>query len=238
MDELKRLHYEEHDRVVADPDLALRPLLDDAQYMLARMQQRIGEYDDYQERVRSALQRLDDEPATETEPADQAIEYLSKLSASADGYGATDVGEIGGAAEAIRSVASSLEHVLRARMELALELNRLFVDIKRDRAWNVDGADTGSYKQSIEAKYQSWLPSEPHRTALMDYLAMSKAEIIESEQPGGDPMIQFDNGGAIAMSQVRYDTEVQNFHPANHRPAPGGRQYRRATPASRHTPGN
>ena len=35
---------------------------------------------------------------------------------------------------------------------------------------------------------------------------------------------------SIAMSQVRYDSEVENFHPANHKPAPGGRLYRRATP--------
>jgi len=234
MDELKRLHYEEFEQVVEDPPSAVMPLLDDAEYMLTRMQQRISEYDDYRARVRSALQRLDAEPSTDTEPAGQAIALLGELSRSADRYGATDVGKIGEAAEAIRSVAGSLEHELRGRMELAMELNRLFVEIKRDRPWILGDGDTASYKAHVVAKYQSWLPSEPHRTVLLDRLASSKAEIIHSEKPGGEPMVQFDDGGSIAMSQVRYDAEVHNFHPANHKPAPGGRLYRRNTPA--HTP--
>ena len=65
---------------------------------------------------------------------------------------------------------------------------------------------------------------------LIDLLASSRAEIIDSQHPGGEPIIQFDDGGSIAMSQVRYDSEVENFHPANHKPAPGGRLYRRAIP--------
>ena len=230
MDELKRLQYEEREQVSTDPMEVVAPLLEDARYMLARMQQRIGEYDDYRARVRSALQRLDDAPGIDTGPAQQAMSFLDGLARSPDRYAETDVGEIGHAAEAIRSVASSLEHELRERMELALELHTLFQEIRRDRPWVLDDGGAGSYKERVEAKYQSWLPPEPHRSALLDRLASSRAEVIESGQPGGEPMIQFDDGGSMAMSQVRYDTEVQNFHPAGHMPAPGARQYRRATP--------
>ena len=230
MDEFKRLHGEEYERVLDDHAALLPPLLDDARYMLLRMQQRIGEYDDYRARVASALRRMDEEPTTDTGPAERALAHLDALARSQYDYAATGVPEIADLAEEIRSVASSLEHELRARMELALELHKLFIEIKRDRPWVLDDADTGSYKEQVEAKYQSWLPSEPHRTALLDRLATARAEVIESVQPGGEPMVQFDDGGSMAMSQVRYDNTVMNFHPANHKPAPGGRHYRRAMP--------
>ena len=232
MDEFKRMHVEEYECILDDPPAAVTTLLEDARYMLLRMQQRIGEYDDYRARVASALQRLDEESSTDTEPAERALAFLDDLSRSQGDYAATGVPEIAELAEAIRSVASSLEHELRSRMELALELNRLFLEIKRDRPWVLDDGDTGSYKLQVEAKYQSWLPSEPHRTLLLDRLASATAEIIDDGQPGAEPMVQFDDGGSMAMSQVRYDATVQNFHPANHKPAPGGRLYRRAMPAT------
>ena len=230
MDEFKRLHGEEYERVLEDPAALLPPLLEDARYMILRMQQRIGEYDDYRASVAAALRRLDEEPSTDTGPAERALALLDDLVQSQGDYAATGVSEIADLAEAIRSVASSLEHELRARMELALELHRLFLEIKRDRPWVLDDADTGSYKERMEAKYQSWLPSEPDRSVLLDRLATARAEVIESDQPGTEPMVQFDDGGSMAMSQVRYDTTVMNFHPANHKPAPGGRHYRRAMP--------
>ncbi len=232
MDELKRLHYEERERADADPLEIVSPLLEDARYMLARMRQRIAEYDDYRARVSSAIRRLDDAPNADTEPADRAIAFLTSLAQSPDRYAAADAERIGEAAESIRSVASSLEHELRERMELALELNRLFLEIKRDRPWILDDGGASSYKNRVEAKHQSWLPPEPHRSILLDRLASSRAEIIESEQPGGEPMIQFDDGGSMAMSQIRYDDAVQNFHPASQRPAPRGRLYRRGVPGS------
>ena len=45
--------------------------------------------------------------------------------------------------------------------------------------------------------------------------------------------LKAEDGGSIAMSQVRYDATVRNFYPAGHKPAPGGRLYRRAVPAER-----
>ena len=158
MDEFKRLHGEEYERVLDDHSALLPPLLEDARYMLLRMQQRIGEYDDYRARVASALRRMDEEPPTDTGPAERALALLDNLARSQDDYAATGVPEIADLAEEIRSVASSLEHELRARMELALELHKLFIEIKRDRPWVLDDADTGSYKEQVEAKYQSWLP--------------------------------------------------------------------------------
>ena len=230
MDELKRLHHEEHETVTRDPIAVIKPLLEDAMYMLIGMQERIGEYDDYRNRVGAAMQRLEEEIRTVIDPAITAVKFMEDAMESNQRYGATDVADISNAAEAIRSVASSLEHELRARMELALEFNRLFLEIKRDRPWVLDGDDIDSYKGKVELDYQAWLPPEPYRTMLIDLLASSRAEIIDSQHPGGEPIIQFDDGGSIAMSQVRYDSEVENFHPANHKPAPGGRLYRRAIP--------
>ena len=230
MDEFKRLHGEEYERVLEDPAALLPPLLEDARYMILRMQQRIGEYDDYRASVAAALRRLDEAASTDTGPAERALALLNDLVQSQGDYAATGVSEIADLAEAIRSVASSLEHELLARMELAVVQHRLFLEIKRDRPWVLDDADIGSYMERMEARYQSWLPSEPHKTALLDRLATARAEVIESDQPGAEPMVQFDDGGSMAMSQVRYDTTVMNFHPANHKPAPGGRHYRRAMP--------
>ena len=230
MDELKRLHYEEYDRLLEDPVAILRPLLEDAEYMLERMQRRLEEYDGYRARIRSALQELDEEAETEAMGPEDALAFLKELVASSDRFARTDIGEIGEAAEAIRAVASAREHRMRANKELALSLNRLFLEINGSRAWILTEEETGSYKEAVRERYQSWLPPEPHRAFLLNRLAESTAEIQDASRPGGEPTVHFDDGGSIAMSQVRWDPAIRNFHPANHKPAPGGRLYRRATP--------
>lgn len=233
MDELKRLHHEEYDHLLEDPPALVSPLLEDARYMLAHMGERLREYDGYRARLRSALQQVEAEANVDLVRAQDALAFFDKIVGSSDRYAATEVGTMAEAAEAIRSVASGLEHRLRVHMELALETHRLFQEMKGERPWVLAEEETGSYKEALEAKYQSWLPSEPHRALLLDMLATSGAGVREGPQPGSEPVIQFEDGGSIAMSQVRYDATVRNFYPAGHKPAPGGRLYRRAVPAER-----
>ena len=103
MDELKRLHHEEHETVTRDPIAVIKPLLEDAMYMLNGMQERIGEYDDYRNRVRAAMGRLEKEIRTVIDPAITAMKFMEDAMESNQRYGATDVADISNAAEAIQS---------------------------------------------------------------------------------------------------------------------------------------
>jgi len=232
MDELKRLHYEEYERLLQDPAAAIGPLLEDAESMLVRMRERLGVYDAYRAKVRSALQEVDGVADDVIEKAEGAMASLKKIVESADRFAGTDVAKIGEAAEVVRSLASAQEHEMRANKELALELHRLFQDIKADRPWIMPEEETSSYLDGVRKEYQSWLPPEPHSEFLLNRLAAGTAVIVDAARPGGEPRINFQDGGFMAMSQVRWDPVVSNFHPANYKPAPGGRVYRRASPAA------
>ena len=65
---------------------------------------------------------------------------------------------------------------------------------------------------------------------LLDKLAESDAVIVEGSRSGGEPDIRFEDGGSIAMSQVRWNPNIHNFNPANFTPGASGRDYRRTTP--------
>jgi hypothetical protein len=165
------------------------------------------------------------------EKAEGAMASLKKIVESADRFAGTDIAKIGEAAEAVRSLASAQEHEMRANKELALELHRLFQDIKADRPWIMPEEETSSYLDGVRKENQSWLPPEPHSEFLLNRLAAATAVIVAAARPGGEPRINFEDGGLIAMSQVRWDPVISNFHPANYKPAPGSRDYRRASPA-------
>ena len=230
MDELKRLHYEEYQRVLNDPADVLSPLLRDAEFMLGRMGDRLERYDRFRSDVQSLLRQSQQTEPIATQQANDALDFLKQLVAASDGYEDTDVEAISKAAEDIRAVASEQEHRLRAHKELALKLYEMFLNVRGGRPWILADEETGSYKEALRKRYQSWLPPEPHGTMLLDRLAESGAVILDASQSDGEPEIQFEDGGSIAMSQVRWDSNVRNFHPANFTPGAGGREYRRTTP--------
>jgi len=230
MDELKRLHHEENRRLERDPAGIISPLLQDAEFMLGGMGVRLERYDRFRSDVRSLLEQSQQTEPVATKKADDALDFLKKLVAAPDEYTAADVEAINRAAEEIRAVATEQEHRLRAHKELALKLYEVFMDVKGGRPWILADQEAGSYKDGVRKQYQSWLPPEPHGAMLLDKLAESGAVIVEGSRSDGEPDIRFEDGGSIAMSQVRWNSNVRNFHPANFTPGPGGRDYRRTTP--------
>ena len=226
MDEMKRLLHEEHERVASDPEGTILPLLADALYMIGRMKARSEEYLRFRDRISNILSHLDQLDHVDPQKACQAIESQSRSLKSQS----LDVRELDALAESTRAVASAQEHELRAHKELTLKLHDEFVKIKGNRAWLMFADHAESPEKTMEKTYQAWLPPQPHRAELLKKLAASRAFVTTSEQPDGEPMVQFMDGGAMRMSQVRWEPAVKNFHPASFQPGATGREYRRTSP--------
>ena len=120
-DELKRLLYEERERVAAAPAI-LRELVTDQLYMLDRMELRLQDYRQLRDdvaRLHRALEAID--PPRRPE-ADRAAAALRPLLADGQPLGDAETTAIVDYAEQIRSVAGHLEQILRAHMDVALAL--------------------------------------------------------------------------------------------------------------------
>jgi len=230
MDELKRLVHEEYERVVSDPAGTLGPLLDDALFMLRRMRTRLKEYARFREDVRDLLSQVDQAEEVDADKASHALERAEECIKSASDGQRLDVGKTDSLAEETRAVASAQEHRLRAQKDVALNLYDLLIRIKGSRPWIVSAEDTESHENSIKRRYQAWLPPEPHCGELLKRLAASRAHVLESDTPDGEPVVQFMDGGSMRMSQIRWNPDIKNFHPASFRPGPTGREYRRTSP--------
>lgn len=224
MDELKRLLYEEPERIVDAPDI-LESLMDDAEFMLGRMDKRVEEYRRFARDVRELLEALD----SITPPSlEQAHEALNAMRDRIKFYTKQDLADIDEAAESVRAVATAQEHTLRACKELALKLSALLARVKGNRSWDIDESEAESQTAHVREKYQAWLPPEPHGGLLAEWIARSRAAVMEStDNPLGEPVVEFEDGGFIPMSRVRWDDKVRNFHRAGFTPGPSGRQYRR-----------
>ena len=230
MDELKRLLCEERHKVLADPSGTVKPLLADARSMLDRMEERIQSYGDFRARLSQTLASLDKIEEMDMAPAEEALGFLERCICSREAIRNADFSKMGESAEAVRTVAGTQENRLRAYKDLALKISDIFSEIRGNRPWLSPGQDRTSVCGELSRKYQAWLPPEPHCGKLLDWLAASRAVALDQGGPGSEPLVQFEDGGLIPMSQVRYDPNVENFHPASFRPCPTGRQYRRESP--------
>jgi hypothetical protein len=223
-DAFKALLKNEYDRAAADPQGVLGPLLEDALYMIGRMRTRREAYLAYVEQVRGVLDLL----ASVEDPGDRDAEdgarFIRACIASSEEFRGVAVEKIEGASERIRRVAGNHEQMLRQYKDLALTLHEQFMAIKGSRPWLVEEEDKGSLLEALRRQYQAWLPPEPHCDHLLDWLSRARAAVLEERLPDGQPAVQFEDGGSIPMSQVRYDTEVKNFHPAEFKPVPTARE--------------
>ena len=220
MDEMKRLLHEEPERPFSDPDTAATPLIEDAAFMLRRMKMRLEEYIHLAEDARCILSQMDGARAPEIQKAWDALDRLDNCLKS--GSVGPDISIVDSAAEEVRRIASALEHRLRANKDAMLKLHELFLQIRGARAWIVSAEDGESHEAAMRRKHQAWLPPEPHCRELLKMLAASRAFVADSEDSDGDPVVQFMDGGAMRMSQVRWDPGIKNFHPASFRPAATG----------------
>ena len=229
MDELKRLVHEESAQVIANPQSTIVPLLQDALSMLSRMEARLEQYSRLWEDLQGMIDQTGQMQTVVSQKAYRALQHLENNLMAKDPNHQLDIEEINALAEETRTVASAQEHLLRAHKDLALKLHEAFVQIKGNRTWIVSPDAKESAENSIKRRHQAWLPPEPHCTQLLERLVTARAHIVEDPLPDGEPVIQFMDGGMMRMSQVRWDSEIKNFHPAAFQPGPTGRQYRRTS---------
>jgi len=121
-------------------------------------------------------------------------------------------------------VASDQEGRLRTCKELTLKIYDSFMKVKGNRGWLLEEGE--DLRENLEKKYQAWLPPGPHKEKILEFLVKSRAYVIEASRPGEQPTVQFEDGGLIPMSKVRWDPDIENFYPAGFKPSPTGRKYR------------
>ena len=77
---------------------------------------------------------------------------------------------------------------------------------------------------AVPSAWEAWLPSEPHRARLVDFLSKSRAYVIwpdgSANGRGEQPLVQFEDGGLMPMSEVRWSDAVRNFYPASQGESP------------------
>ncbi len=229
MDELKRLVHEEYERVVSDPDGRVTPLLEDALFMLERMKARLEAYAQFRQDIRDILSQMDQVDKIDDRKACEALACIGDDVRAAGSGQNVDIEQIDVLAENVRAVASAIEHQLRAYKGFVVKLCDLLIRIKGTRAWIISGEASESLESSLKRQHQAWLPPEPHCSMLLERLAASTAYVAEEQLPDGEPEVHFMDGGAMPMSQIRWDPDIQNFHPALFRPAATGRKYRRSS---------
>ncbi len=220
-DELKRLLYEEPELLAAAPAI-LRELVTDQLYMLDRMELRLRGYRQLRDdvaRLHRALESID--PPRRAE-ADRAAAALEPLLEDGQPLGDAETTAIVDYAEQIRSVAGHLEQILRAHMDVALALVESYERARGGRPWPMPGATAAAdpaAAPAVPSAWEAWLPSEPHRARLVDFLSKSRAYVIwpdgSANGRGEQPLVQFEDGGLMPMSEVRWSDAVRNFYPAS-----------------------
>ena len=235
-DELKRLLYEERERVAAAPAI-LRELVTDQLYMLGRMELRLRDYRQLRDDVARLHRALESVDSPRRPEADRAAAALRPLLEDDQPLGDAETTAIVDYAEQIRSVAGHLEQILRAHMDVALALVESYEHARGGRPWPVPGAAADAAPDAASAvpsTWEAWLPSEPHRARLVDFLSKSRAYVIwpdgSANGRGEQPLVQFEDGGLMPMSEVRWSDAVRNFYPASQGESPvPARQYRGAS---------
>jgi hypothetical protein len=248
-DEFKRFLAEEP-AAAASPEgrQALRNLVDDGLYMLSRMEVRLREYQAF----RDALAQLVDAMRLIPEPrlADSQSEAETLRAALANGSN-LEATELMRRAEEIRQVANDMEGALRRHKEAAVAAGKAYRTLMREgrstgaNAENAgapaDAATTGgsgATGATVEAIPDwipaGWLPPEPHREKVVDWLKRGRVVLLDDEAvsqlpvgpQGREPWVQFEDGGVMPLRVVRWGEEVRNFYPMGTDPNPRSRLYR------------
>jgi hypothetical protein len=245
-DEFKRLVVEEPE-VAATPAgrQALRGLVDDGLYMLARMEVRLREYQGFRDELSHILDRFKE--ITEPRLADAAAEadrLRQTLSSGAD----LSTEELIRRAEEIRQVANDMEGAMRRHKEATIAAGKAYLALKGSRGWD-DGLPTAAEQNGANGAAsdlivphplptwipEAWLPPSPHREKIVDWLIRGRAALLSDEEvdrlpvgpQGREPQVQFEDGGVMPLRVVRWSEEVRNFHPLGTDPNPRGRNYRK-----------
>jgi hypothetical protein len=230
IDELKRLVHEEPEAVAAEPETP-DALVADALSMLARMDVRLREYEQFRAAIvalAAALQEV--RPRCHDDAAAQAAELRALL-----GRGRVltedERTEAVDRAEAIRRVAQDRESQLYRYKDLALALARAYRGIQGNRSWVLD-EDEAQAAAGLpgEPPWARWLPPSPHRERILRYLRSGRAHLLPDDGDGAGralpPLVQFEDGGVMPLPVVRWSEDVRNFYPADAPPHAHGLRYR------------
>jgi hypothetical protein len=222
IDALQRVLSEEAGTVATGPE-ALESWVDDALFMLARMEPRLREYQRFREEIVSltaALQEIGDSRRQEALAIAPALRALLRRGRDLT---AQERAEAAAQAEAIRAVAQDLESKLYRYKDLALALARAYQAIKGTRSWVLDESEAqAAALLPGEPEWAHWLPPSPHRERIRRYLRAGRAHVLpapDNEQP---PMLQFEDGGVMPLPAVRWSDEVRNFYLVDASPSSRG----------------
>ena len=135
IDELKKLLAEKPEMAQSDPD-RLFELIDDACYMLSRMQRRREKYREFADAVKSVSERLDQIAGPDTENAFQKADELRNALKNEPEKVTEKLKYLHELTEDVRDVANPMEkEVLYVYRDLAIELGKLYAEIKGNRKW-------------------------------------------------------------------------------------------------------
>jgi hypothetical protein len=231
IDELKRLLHEAPEACAAHPEEP-DALVEDALFMLARMELRLREYEGFRERVAAIAAQLQAITGSRRQEALALAPPLRRQLRAGRPLTDAERAATVGSAEAIRRVAQDLEDNLGRYKTLALELARAYRDVRGGRPWVLDEEDAQAQDTPPgEPAWSRWLPPSPHRERIVRYLRAGRAHLLPPDRaatPEGPPLVQFEDGGVMPLPDVRWAEAVRNFYPAGAPPHPDGRRYRGA----------
>ena len=134
VNELKKLLEEKPELAQSDP-ACLFELIDDACYMLSRMQGRREKYVQFAAAVNSVAQQLIQIGGPETENAYQKADELRDFLKNNPEKVRENLKDLHELAEGIRGVAKRMEKALYTYRDLAIELGKLYSQIRGSRNW-------------------------------------------------------------------------------------------------------
>ena len=217
IDELKRLLWEERPRA-SGGDTAVADLVRDISFMMDRMDGRARAYAEFREALRglvAAMDGLAPSPRAEAGPREAAVLRAIGQGVSSDAAAE----ELCVRLEEIRDVANRMERLLRSSRTLASRVSRAYREVRGERSWAVD--EEGSARLlPIPAEYEGWLPPRPHREIVLDWISRGRLHL----RAGEVPLIEFEDGGTMPLSDARWSDEVKNFHRKDEKP--NARAYR------------
>lgn len=222
VDELKRILNEEPE-VGAEDAERLVGLVEDCGAMLERMELRLREFQHFRDGVNALARRLGEIEDSRRPFALAVAERMTQRFREGRALTADDVDECSRQAEQVRRVAGEMEVKLRRFKSAAIELQQICEGIEGGRNWEQAGREAEA--AGAEARLAAWLPPSPHRERILAYLQADRAQLL----PAGDeavPLVQFEDGGVIALSAVRWSEAVANFVPASFDPSPRANRYR------------